>query len=191
MKLFKVQLVVLSNNSTGMKPWKKVTLTHVMWFLFTNPFQVVIAWSVVPDLKGVVPGIRSCTILIAMIVGLAVVPVSETNDGLLSRNICSLSMQTQYWSFIHFKLYKYVNVLSQPFLPLKMTIFNSYESADSTSLLPSGHFQAFSSSTSLSPNQKPLSDIDLEGSWWLFINWVIDTWQHRWYTHTHTFIYFA
>lgn len=39
----------------------------------------MITWSVIPGLKGVASRIRSCTVLIALIVGLSVVPVPETN----------------------------------------------------------------------------------------------------------------
>lgn len=55
-----------------------MTLTCRPWFHFTNPFQVVIAWSVIPGLEGIASGIRSCTVLIIVVVGLAIVPVPET-----------------------------------------------------------------------------------------------------------------
>ena len=43
----------------------------------------MIAWSIIPALKGVVSGIHSCTVLITLVVGLSNIPKAETNDRLL------------------------------------------------------------------------------------------------------------
>ena len=57
----------------------KRTLTCKSWCHFANPFQVMTTWSIVPGLVRIAPGIRSCTVFIATVVGLSIIPVPEMN----------------------------------------------------------------------------------------------------------------
>lgn len=68
------------NNSEAVQQSQQL---QSLWCHFTNPFQIIITWSIIPGLKGVASGIHSCAVLIALIVGLSVIPEPETNDGLL------------------------------------------------------------------------------------------------------------
>lgn len=62
------------------------------WYHFTNPFQGMIAWGIIPGIKGVFSWVCSCTVFIPLVVGLSSIPETETKKtGQVWLGSCLLS----------------------------------------------------------------------------------------------------